>query len=105
MGRDYSTLHAASLVSGLPTGARVWAAYTDSEIGGWTHEQLLLGVIADAANFIAWSKTKDAQHNRNKPKSVLPDTSKRDRKITGLAMTPDELVETIERIRREAANA
>lgn len=104
MGRDYSTLHAASLVSGLPAGARVWDAYTDGGIGGWTHDQILLGVIADAVNFLSWSKTKDAQHNRNKPKSVLPNASNHDRKIIGVSMTPDELIETIERIRREAAD-
>lgn len=104
MGRGYSTLHAASLLSCLPIGARTWAAYSDGGVGGWTRDQVLLGAIADAANLIAWSKTKDAERNRNRPKSVLP-KAERDRKVVGIAMTPDELMEAIERIRKEAADA
>lgn len=36
-----------------------------------TLEQLLLARIADSTAFIAYTYTKDAQHNRNKPKSIL----------------------------------
>lgn len=103
MGRSFSTLHAAALLTGLPAGARTWAAYSEDGSGGWSRDQVLLGVIADAVNLVAWSKTKDAQHNRNKPRSVLPN-SHRDRKVVGMAMTADELMETINRIRGEVAD-
>lgn len=36
-----------------------------------TLEQTLLAMLVDDLNFIAWTKTKDAQHKRNRPKSVL----------------------------------
>lgn len=32
---------------------------------------MLLATIADILQNILWSKTKDAQHGRNKPKSLL----------------------------------
>lgn len=34
-------------------------------------ETLLKAVAVDRLNFIAWSKTKDAQKNMNKPKSIV----------------------------------
>lgn len=48
-------------------------------------EKLLLANIADSLNFIAWSKTKDAQKNKNKPKSILKEliNSKKDKEIKG----------------------
>lgn len=35
-----------------------------------TLEQSLLAVMADSLAFIAWSKTKDGQEGRNRPKSM-----------------------------------
>lgn len=35
-----------------------------------TLEQSLLAVTADSLAFIAWSKTKDGQEGRNRPKSM-----------------------------------
>lgn len=34
-------------------------------------EQILLAKIADDLAWLAWSQTKDGQHNKNKPKSIL----------------------------------
>lgn len=35
------------------------------------YEILLLAGILDGINFLGWTKTEDAQKNRNRPKSVL----------------------------------
>ncbi len=34
-------------------------------------EELLLSIIADDLNLLVWSKTKDGQHNRHRPKSIF----------------------------------
>lgn len=36
-----------------------------------TLEQSLLAIIADDLNFLAWTKTKDAEDGFNKPESIL----------------------------------
>lgn len=41
---------------------------SDSKI---TLEQMLLAIIADDLQFLAWAKTKDAQTGTNRPKSIL----------------------------------
>lgn len=33
-------------------------------------QTLLLATLVDDSNILVWSKTKDAEHGRNKPKSV-----------------------------------
>lgn len=33
-------------------------------------ETLLMGMLADSLNFIAWTKTEAAQHNENRPQSI-----------------------------------
>ena len=58
----------ATLVLGLRENSRVMLALSDV---GTPQEILLLAAIADALNYIAWTKTKDAQKNKNRPKSIL----------------------------------
>lgn len=101
MGRDFSTLHAASLLTQLPEGARVRLAYAPDAV--WTSDRALLAAMVNDLNWLVWSKTKDAKHNRNRPKPIGPSAKRPDeRHIVGMAMAPDELMETIARIREEA---
>lgn len=101
MGRDYTTLHAASLLTQLPEGSRVRLAYVPD--AAWTSDRALLAAMVNDLNWLVWAKTKDARHNRNRPKPIGPSARRPDeRHIVGMAMAPDELLETIARIREEA---
>ena len=48
-------------------------------------ESMMLASIADSLSFIAWSKTKAAQKNHNRPKSILNQMLKKE-------TNPDELM-------------
>lgn len=101
MGRDYTTLHAASLLTQLPEGSRVRLAYAPD--AAWTSDRALLAAMVNDLNWLVWAQTKDAKHNRNKPRPIGPSARRPDeRRVVGMAMAPDELLETIARIRREA---
>ena len=101
MGRDFSTLHAASLMTQLPEGSRVRLAYAPD--AAWTSDRSLLAAMVNDLNWLVWANTRDAQHNRNKPKPIGPGAKRPDeRRVVGMAMAPDELLETIARIREEA---
>lgn len=41
-----------------------------------TLDEVLMTSIIDRLNLLLWSKTKDAEKGRNKPKSILDDLSK-----------------------------
>ena len=99
MGRDYTTLHAADLLAQLPEGARVWRSY--DERAAWTAERTLLAAIVNDLNWLVWSKTKDGQRNRNRPKPIGPFDGEKKRSITGVAMTVEELNEALSRPRGE----
>lgn len=68
---DYKAL-SPSLVStlflGLPADSRTKRKLTGAKL---TTEEMLLAAIFDQVQFLCWTKTKDAQHNRNRPKSLL----------------------------------
>ena len=53
---------------GLRENSRVKMHIGGSRI---TLEQALLARMADELAFLSWSKTKDGQRNRNRPKSIL----------------------------------
>lgn len=99
MGRDYSTLHAAALVSQLPEGSRL--ARAEDPDAAWTLDRLLMAVVANGVNWLTWSKTKDGQKNRNKPKQIGPKGPEKTRRIRGMAMTADELMAELSRIHGE----
>ena len=68
---DYKQLRpmlAAILAVGLPDDSRI-----KRKLSGQKHttQTVLLACIADSLRFIAWTKTKDAQKNVNRPKSIL----------------------------------
>lgn len=58
----------ATLVLGLRENSRVKMRLGNIRI---TFEQMLLATAADNLAFLSWSKTKDAQKGRNRPKSIL----------------------------------
>lgn len=101
MGRDYTTLHAASLVTEMPEGSRIARAYNPD--AAWTSDRSLLAAMVNDLNWLVWSKTKDAKHNRNRPKPIGPQRDNANQKrVVGVAMTPDRLMAEMARIRREA---
>lgn len=65
--RELSPNLVATLVLGLREDSRVKKHYNKQNA---TLEQMLLATIADNLRFIAWTKTRDGQKNRNKPKSI-----------------------------------
>ena len=74
---------AATLAGGLRETSRTCMALNHAPI---TTDTLLLGAMADSLQLLVWSKTKDAQHGRNRPAPVL-DTllGTARRKVTGFA--------------------
>lgn len=41
-----------------------------------TTDQLLMAAVVDRLSYLVWMNTKDAQHNRNRPKSILDTLTK-----------------------------
>ena len=67
---DYKGLPArtsAALAFGLGPDSRIRRKMSGQKEDDKT---LLLAMIADSLAFLAWTKTKDAQKNRNRPKSI-----------------------------------
>lgn len=48
-------------------------ALTDRKV---TTDQLLMAAVVDRLSYLVWMNTKDAQHNRNRPKSILDTLTK-----------------------------
>lgn len=68
---DYKKMppsQAAILASGLPNDSRIKMKLTDRK---FSTAEMLLAAVADRLSILVWAKTKDAQHGRNKPKSIL----------------------------------
>lgn len=61
---------AATLASGLRAGSRVRMAESGAG-GAYTFQELLLARASDALEWLAWSRTRDAQANRNRPDPIL----------------------------------
>ena len=59
---------AAILAAGLPDDSRIKRKISGQKV---TTEIMLLANIADSLQLLVWSKTKDGQHNRNRPKSIV----------------------------------
>lgn len=97
MGRDYTTLHAADLLMQLPEGARTRVAYDPAS--AWTTDRTLVACAVNALNLIWWSKTKDGQRGRNRPRPVGPAERGGARKKQAMAMSVGELDEILSRPR------
>ena len=59
---------AATLAMGLGPDSRIMQKISGSQL---PIDTMLLAMITDAIRFIAWTKTKDAERGRNRPKSVV----------------------------------
>lgn len=58
----------ATLSAGLRDDSRIMMKLSGQTVSA--RDQLLAGIF-DHVALIMWSKTKDAEHNRNRPKSIL----------------------------------
>lgn len=58
----------AILCCGLRENSRIKMKLAGSKLPA--HDVVLISIL-DQLNLLLWTKTKDAQHNRNKPKSIL----------------------------------
>ena len=58
----------AVLAYGLRDDSRIKLIMSESRV---STETLLLASAVDQLNFIAWSKTEDAQHGDGRPKSII----------------------------------
>lgn len=68
---DYERLplsKVATFSCGLRDNSRIMMKVANTKV---TTETLLLASAVDQLNFIAWSKTEDAQHGHGRPKSVV----------------------------------
>lgn len=65
---DFDPLYIATLVCGLGGHSRLM-----KELSGvkYTESEIVQAKIADTLSWIAWTKTKDAEHGRNKPQSIV----------------------------------
>lgn len=61
-------LYLATLIRGLRHDSRLACAISGHK---YTHTEILLGRIIDELSFQSWTKTKDAQHNHNRPDSLV----------------------------------
>lgn len=66
--RSLPVKRAATLAAGLRSDARIVQKMSGMNI---SIDTMLRAYAADKIAFIAWSKTKDAQHNAGRPESVL----------------------------------
>lgn len=66
--REYSPLLVGTLLVGLKDDSRVKKKISGAKL---SLEEMLLARIADDIAVNTWFKTKDAQKNKNRPKSIL----------------------------------
>lgn len=66
--RELPVNYLATLVAGLRADSRTMQAISGTK---FPLDITLLAAILDNVSILVWSKTKDAQKGRNKPKSVL----------------------------------
>ena len=85
---------AANLSYGLRDNSRIKMKLSGTQI---TTDTLLLASAVDQLNFIAWSKTENAQHGHGRPKSVVNALLHPQERENEVFTTADEF----ERVRRE----
>lgn len=87
----------ATLVLGLEDNARVRKHFSKQRL---TLEQFLLSIIADNLQWMSWTKTKDARHNKNKPKSILVRLTEEDKNNDIVSFkSPEEYEEYMRKLR------
>lgn len=65
---EYNPLYIATLVRGLGGYSRIKRELTGCK---YTEQEIIRAKICDSLNWLVWCKTKDAEHNRNKPESLV----------------------------------
>lgn len=66
--RELSPSLVATLVFGLRDDSRIKMKISENKL---TLDEMLLTLMVDNLNFLAWTKTKDSQKNRNRPSSLF----------------------------------
>ena len=96
---DYRSLPArtvATLAAGLRDNSRIMLKMSDQSV---SFERLMLIKIYDTVNWIAWTKTKDAQKGRRAPESMLSKLIKKNEEKDNVLVF--DSVEDFERKREE----
>ena len=75
--REYSPLLVGTLVFGLRDTSRVKMKLSGQKV---TLDRMIQARIADELSFLSWTKTKDAQKNMHRPKSILQNLVSEDKK-------------------------
>lgn len=92
----------ATLTLGLRDDSRVKMAISGIS---FSQERLILAAIADYLAVLVWSKTKDGQHNRNRPKSLYElFVGQQDRREIIAYSSPEEFEKAREKILRGEAD-
>lgn len=89
---DFPTTYIATLAAGLSEDSRIKRTLSQSITDKNTYMQALQ---VDLLQFLLWSKTKDAQHGRNKPELL---SEKLTRKKETVSMTMEEFRELRKRV-------
>ena len=88
---------AATLAAGLRENSRIKMLMRGERTDFNT---LLLAAAVDRLTFLVWSKTKDGQKNRNRPKSILDGICKQEKQSDILAFsTPEEFRKELDKFR------
>lgn len=92
----------AVLFLGLPDTARTKKVITKNTL---SLEQTLLAMAVDGINVLLWSKSKDGQKGRNRPKSILDMLrGYKEEKECEAFSTPQELMDYFESIEKGEKN-
>lgn len=67
----------ATLACGLSANSRVKMSMTNQKL---TSTETLLCLAIDRLSYLIWMQSKDGQHGRNRPKSILEELKKEDSK-------------------------
>lgn len=90
--KDFPASYIATLAAGLGEDSRIKKKMSGSK----TDRSIYLQAItADLLQYLLWSKTKDAQHGRNKPELI---SDKLTKEKENEAVTMDEFKEIRERV-------
>ena len=87
---DYRKLplrYAAILACGLSDDSRIKMAVSGNAVPTGL---FLQAMMVDALNLLVWSKTKDAQRNRNRPKSIADIITRKQTSDIEAFATPEE---------------
>ena len=76
--KELSPSLVATLSCGLSDNSRIKRKIADRRL---TLEETLMAAMVDKLSQLLWTKTKDAQHGRNRPKSILDALEKPKEKV------------------------